>query len=189
MSVETEQKTETYSWLLAEEYLAQLEPNDIRNIKAVLEFVNDLPGVKEKFENGQAAVFAVGSSAIPKSLFKEKPKDIDLKLVIQGVSLLDLIDTIRDRFKISNLRGIFKNWYYQDDYEAIEGIDVFRFFPYNGRTIDLFFEKGQLVEYLDHNENRLRKLAENLAKKPPSYLTQKAHRKITLTNAFIVRLA
>jgi len=67
-------------------------------------------------------------------------------------------------------------------------MDVFRFLPYNGRRIDLFFTNGQLVEYLEHNEDRLRKLGENLAEKPPSYRTPKTHRKQVLTAAFIVRL-
>lgn len=96
MSTETETRgnLETHSWLTAEEYFAQLNLVDRRSVKAVIDFIINLPTVKGGFEKGEAALVGVGTAAIPKSLRSKEPNDIDLKLVIGGVTIFELIDTV-----------------------------------------------------------------------------------------------
>jgi hypothetical protein len=145
-----------------EEYFGTLSEIDRAKILSVQELV--VSAFPNEFQNGEAALYAVGSSAVPPRHLKREPNDLDLRLVTseaKGPStfheFFEMMRVIHDVYQMrkSDLIGdleFCENY----DSESLENDITARFSSKVGKPVDLFLPYGlhrSLEDYdKDHQE-------------------------------------
>lgn len=161
-------------WMTRDEYLQSLPEVDRANLEAITTFLKD--NLKDEFEAGDAKLFVVGSSAVPKVVLEREPNDIDLRVLLKERpvdfhDLFILMHNLYDSYKQSGLVENFGdprfNWHYDENLSTDS--PFIRLQPKEGIPIDIFLPfikyDMDLQWFLDDHQRNLDNLGRDLSKR------------------------